>query len=122
MEGNREMEIRSRTVDGIEIIELEGRFDAFHVPVVSKWFDEHPEASNVIVDLGGVTFIDSLGLSTLVKGLKRCRQHQGDVYLCNLQQAVLMVFELTRLNQAFTILQDAEAALDAFKNAYPSQR
>jgi anti-sigma B factor antagonist len=111
------MEIRSRVVNGIDIVELEGRFDAFVVPQVSSWFDEHPEASHVIVDLGGVSFIDSLGLSTLVKGLKRCRQHQGDLYLCNLQQSVLMVFELTRLNQAFTILQDVETALEAFENA-----
>jgi anti-sigma B factor antagonist len=114
------MEIRSRVADHIVIMELEGRFDASVVPMVSKWFDEHPETSNIIVDLGGVRFIDSLGLSTLVKGLKRCRQHQGDLYLCNLQQSVLMVFELTRLNQAFKILQDAETALEAFKNAQPS--
>lgn len=111
------MEFRHRVENEIDIIELEGRFDAYEVPVVSRWFDEHPAASHVIVDLGGVSFIDSLGLSTLVKGLKRCRQNQGDLYLCNMAQSVLIIFELTRLSLAFSVFPDCESALEAFSTA-----
>ena len=114
------MEIRHRVEDNIDIIELEGRFDAYEVPLVSHWFDEHPDALNVIVDLGGVGFIDSMGLSMLVKGLKRCRQNQGDLYLCNMAQSVLIIFELTRMSLALRVFQDAETALEAFKSANPA--
>lgn len=114
------MEIRHRVESDIDILELEGRFDAYEVPLVSRWFDEHPKAVNVIVDLGGVGFIDSMGLSTLVKGLKRCRQNQGDLYLCNMAQSVLIIFELTRMSLAFRVFHDAESALEAFRSADPA--
>lgn len=113
------MEIRSRTEDNIEIVELEGRFDAYEAPAFSGWFDQHPDVSHVIVDLGGVGFIDSLGLSILVKGLKRCRQNQGDLHLCNMQQSILIIFELTHLNLAFNVFEDTEAARLAFRSVNP---
>lgn len=108
------MEFLARSVNKIDVLELSGRFDAYEIPAVVQWFDDHPQAAHVVVNLYGVGFIDSSGLSTLVKGLKRCRQNGGDLYLCNLQQAVLIIFELTRLNQAFTIFADEQAALAAF--------
>lgn len=104
----------TRTVSNVEILELEGRFDAYEIPNVVKWFDEHPNASNVVINLRGVTFIDSSGLATLVKGLKRCRQNGGELYLSNLQQAIVIIMELTRLNTAFKIFADEADAVRAF--------
>jgi anti-sigma B factor antagonist len=109
------MDIVERTTDGIHILALSGRFDAYQVPALVKWLDEHPSAKQVIVNLSGVGFIDSSGLATLVKGLKLCRQNNGDLYLSNLQQAVLIIFELTRLDKAFTLFGDEADALNTFK-------
>jgi anti-sigma B factor antagonist len=105
------MEITHRTASDIHILQLSGRFDAYEVPAVVKWFEEHPDAKHVIINLGDVGFIDSSGLSTLVKGLKHCRQNNGELYLSNLQQAVLIIFELTRLDKAFKIVDDEQTAL-----------
>lgn len=106
------MDIKERTIQGIDILEFSGRFDAYEVPAVVHWLEQHPTARNVIINLSGVGFIDSSGLSTLVKGLKRCRTNQGDLYVTNLQPAVRIIFELTRLDKAFTILPDEQDALD----------
>lgn len=108
------MELNQRSTNGVEILTLDGRFDAYEVPVVMKWFDDHPQFKRVIVNLEQVNFIDSSGLSTLVKGLKRCRQNGGELYLCGLQQAVLIIFELTRLDKAFNIYPNEAAAVKAF--------
>lgn len=110
------MQLVHRTKNSVEILELSGRFDAYEVPAVVKWFDEHPQVKNVVVHLGGVGFIDSSGLSTLVKGLKRCRQNGGEMSLSNLQQAVLIIFELTRLDKAFNIYGDEDAAVQSLLN------
>lgn len=107
------MEITHRTAQGVDILELGGRFDANEVPSVVRWFDDHPHIRTIIVNLQGVGFIDSSGLSTLVKGLKRCRQNGGELYLCQLQPAVVIIFELTRLDKAFPIFPDEQAALNA---------
>lgn len=112
------MEIKTRSANDITILELAGRFDNYSTPPVAERLEiiaKQPPA-RVIVNLSGVTFVDSTGLATLVQGMKRCRQQQGDLFLCGLQRSVFMIFELTRLDKAFHIFVDEEHALQAFTN------
>lgn len=110
------MDMHVNAADGVQVITLNGRFDAFEVPPLIKWFEDHVTDANarVIVDLGGVGFLDSAALAALVKGMKRCRERSGDLILCNLQQAVRIIFELTGLHKAFILADSREMALSAF--------
>jgi anti-sigma B factor antagonist len=109
------MELKHLTKDKIHVLVLSGRFDAYEVPAVKKWFEEHPSITDMIVNLEGVTFIDSSGIAMLVKGLKQCRQNDGELYITNLQQAVRIIFELTRLDKAFRIMDEEQEAMTAIK-------
>lgn len=114
------MDMKTRTnEDGdIAILELEGRFDAFEVGPVKDWLNQaagQPSA-RIIVDLTNVNFVDSSGLATFVQVMKRCRQHNGDLVLCGLQQSVQMIFNLTRLDRAFKTFSDVSEALQALKD------
>ena len=60
--------------------------------------------------------VDSTALSTLVQAMKRARQHQGDCRLCEVQQPVRIILELTRLDKAFEIYSDEAAAARSFAN------
>ncbi|MEZ4667026.1 MAG: STAS domain-containing protein [Anaerolineae bacterium] len=108
------MELIHRTVNSVDVLELSGRFDAYEVPMVVEWFEANPDVKQVVVNLHGVGFIDSSGLSALVKGLKRCRQNNGDLYLSNPQQAVSIIFELTRFDKAFSIYDEVQNAIEGF--------
>jgi anti-sigma B factor antagonist len=66
----------------------------------------------IVVDMGGVTFVDSSGLATLIEALQRTQAYQGKVVLCNLTQAVLGVFELANLDHIFKIRPSRAAALE----------
>ena len=66
----------------------------------------------IVVDMGGVTFVDSSGLATLIEALQRTQAYEGKVVLCNLTQAVLGVFELANLDHIFKILPTRAAALE----------
>ena len=68
------------------------------------------------MNLTSTTFVDSTALATLVQALKRCQQVQGNLYLCGMRRPVYMIFELTRLDKAFTIFADEEHAITAFAN------
>ncbi len=107
------MELETLEQDNVQILKLNGRFDAYGAPQVVKWFDENlsPEHNKIVVDLGGVNFVDSTALAALVQGMKRARQANGDLRLCNLQQPVRIIFELTRLDKAFDIFTTQADAL-----------
>jgi len=111
------MEFTARTDNHIAIGELSGRFDALEAPKLSAWLDtvSGQSPAQVIINLTGVTFVDSTALSTLVKGMKRCRQQNGDLVICGLQKQVKVIFELTRLDKAFSILPDEASAIRALK-------
>ncbi|HNM38329.1 MAG TPA: STAS domain-containing protein, partial [Anaerolineales bacterium] len=97
-------------------LKLKGRFDAHEVEPVNAWLAEQTNANQVklIVNLEGVNFIDSTALSTLVRGLKLCREKNGDLHVCSLQQPVRVIFELTRLDKAFDIFATEEEAAKGF--------
>jgi anti-sigma B factor antagonist len=111
------MEFSTRTANHIAISEMTGRFDATEAPKFSTWLDTVSAQSpaQVIVNMTGVTFVDSTALSTLVKGMKRCRQQNGDLLICGLQKQVKVIFELTRLDKAFSIHPDEASALRALQ-------
>ena len=106
------MEMTSEKINGSTILQLAGRFDAYAAPDVEIFFLQMDTASvpYVIVNLTNVNFIDSTDLAALVIGMKRCRQRQGALVLCGIQQAVRIIFEITCLDKIFpTTRTQAEA-------------
>jgi anti-sigma B factor antagonist len=112
------MYFRSQIVDNVQIVELAGSFDAYHAPEVRQWINQALERDpvNLVVNLREVSFLDSTGLSTLVQFMKRMRMTNGDLCLCELQQPVRMIFELTRLDSVFEIFSSEEEALFALNS------
>ncbi len=107
------MEFKTRENGAVSIIELAGRFDAYQVPQVTGWFEKAWASipARIVVNLAGVNFLDSTALATLVKGMKHCRQNQGDLVICQLQQPVRIIFELTRLDRAINIFASEDEAV-----------
>lgn len=110
------MEMKTRVVSDVQVLELAGRFDTNTVPPVAAWLEQVTTVpgARVLVNLANTTFVDSTALATLVQALKRGQQLKGDLYLCGMRRPVYMIFELTRLDKAFSIFVDEEHALNAF--------
>ena len=91
---------------------IAGRFDAHQVPKVQKEIDAAlaNAANTVIMELSEVNFVDSSALAVMVRTMKHCRQRNGELILCGLRQPVRIIFELTRMDKAFRIFDDAAAA------------
>lgn len=58
-------------------------------------------AVSIVVDLAGVAFLDSTGLSVLVAGLKRCQAAGGTLQVVSPRPHVRRVFEVTGLTDVF---------------------
>ncbi|HEY9617905.1 MAG TPA: STAS domain-containing protein [Microcoleaceae cyanobacterium] len=65
-----------------------------------------------VIDLAQVDFIDSSGLVALIAALNRANKHRCRLVVCNLRPAVRLIFDITRLDQAFEIFDSQSAALN----------
>ncbi|MCW5758009.1 MAG: STAS domain-containing protein [Phycisphaeraceae bacterium] len=66
----------------------------------------------VVVDLSQVTYMDSSGVATLVRGLQLSRKKGVGLVLCSLQDRVRSIFEIARLDTVFPIASTLEEAID----------
>jgi anti-sigma B factor antagonist len=64
----------------------------------------------IIIDMAKVLYMDSSFIGALVVGLKRVLSKNGEMVLINIQNDVLALFELTRLDQVFKIYESLEEA------------
>ena len=69
---------------------------------------------NLVVDLGGTTFMDSSGLGALVAGLKTARQAGGDLRIAAAADQALLVLRLTNLDRVLKPHETVEDALDGW--------
>lgn len=72
-----------------------------------------PAPQRVVVDLSGVSYMDSSGLATLVEALQASRKGQYKLVICSLQPRVRAIFDIAKLAMVFTIVPSLEQALVA---------
>jgi anti-sigma B factor antagonist len=110
---SRYEEVSVETVDGWQVLCLAGEVDVATAPRLRdrlvQLINEGPP--QLVVDLSGLSFIDSMGLGALVSGLKRARAQDGDLRLAGPTDHVAKVLSITRLDQAFLVGDSVEAAL-----------
>ena len=113
------MALTSHLSGSVAVLELTGRFDAYVAPPIDEWLERAAAAdpARVVVNLAGVTFVDSTALATLVQAMRRCRQQHGDLRLCGLQQPVRIIFDLTRLDRVFKIYASEAEAVSSFEGS-----
>lgn len=71
------------------------------------------DASDIVVDLSAIEFIDSAGVGVLVGLFKHARLKGGRARFCGLRPGVRTVLEIIRLDQIFEIFDDADTAVRA---------
>ncbi len=98
-----------------------GRIDVESAPVLRENLKSIAESSpmHVVVDLQGVEFIDSSGLSALVSGLKALRQGGGSISLSRPHPQALTALRLTLLDRVFPIFPSVDEALDQVNPLLP---
>ena len=65
----------------------------------------------LVVNMTGVSFMDSSGLAIIVEALKRCRRNGSELKLVGLAQSVRNIFEISRLDSIFDIYDTEAGAL-----------
>ena len=69
---------------------------------------------NLVLDLGGVTYIDSAGIGMIAAKLKTTRERGGDMKLLNLNNRGLRLFGIAKLLLIFETFESEEMAVKSF--------
>ena len=101
----RLLEITIERTDGEVAVVLAGEIDVAMAPRLESCLADLRERGErtVIVDLAGVTFIDSTGLHVLVSANNRLRQDGGSVVLRSPQERVGRLLDMTGLRERFEV-------------------
>lgn len=70
---------------------------------------------SIVLNLKDVSYVDSVGLSTLIAGYTSVRSVGGSLKLLHLPSGVHQLLQITRLSTVFEIYEDRTAALESFK-------
>lgn len=112
------LKIDIKAVDPVKIVDVEGEIDLYSSPQLREALQNLTENKTpaIIVELDGVSYMDSSGLATLVEAMQNSADYKGRFMLCALGMEVRSVFELSRLDQVFEIYSTIDEALKQIEN------
>jgi len=106
------MTIATREQPEATIVDVNGDVDMGTSPALRKTLLESLKTTpRLVVNLGGVKYIDSSGIASLVEVLKDARNKKKRLVLFGLSTGVREVLQLTRLTKIFEIRETEEQAL-----------
>jgi anti-sigma B factor antagonist len=97
------------------VVAVRGEIDLFTAPELKQKLTDAIEGgkTRIVVDLTQTTFLDSTALGVLIGAVKRLRTRDGALVIINVDQNIAKTFEITGLDQIFTIVGEREAAIAA---------
>jgi len=112
-----QLRISTRTVDSVLIVDCHGRIvfgeeSAVLRDTVRKLITEN---NRIVLNLGGVNYIDSGGLGTLVSLFTTAHTAGGSIKLANLTQRVGDLLQVTKLVTVFEVFSNEEEAVESFR-------
>ncbi|TAN43683.1 MAG: anti-sigma factor antagonist [Nitrospirae bacterium] len=109
------MEINIREYEGGKVIAVSGEIDLYSSPLLRKQlmvFVKKKE-SPLLVDFGGVSYIDSSGIATFVEGLKGVMSFGGRMKMFGIRPAIMEIFSFSKLDKVFEIYGTIDDAADS---------
>ncbi len=107
------LEVDTAERDGAVCVVLRGELDLATADEVEDALHraERDEPSVVVIDLSGLTFLDSTGLRTIVTADQRARRNDRRLVVVKGPDTVHRVFTITRLDERLEMVDDAESGI-----------
>jgi anti-sigma B factor antagonist len=112
--------IQERVIDDrTTVLAVEGEIHVSTAPEFSAMLSTTVDGgrTSLVLDLTGVMFIDSTGLSVLLNALRQVTHAGGQMAVVCSNPTVLRLFEITRLDTTFDIHAELAPALAAVQAA-----
>jgi anti-sigma B factor antagonist len=111
------MTTNTRQVGAVTVVDIKGRIvlgeeSASVRDVVSELLSKGRK--QILLNLAAVSYIDSMGLGSLVGALVTARKQGGELKLLNVSDKVTDVMQITKLYTVFDIVKDEETGIESF--------
>ncbi len=105
------IEVR-KDAGGVALIFVEGEVDMQSSPNVRDTLLPYfkRDMQGIVVDLSGVTYMDSSGIATMIEGLQWSNKAGKRFVLAGVSPTVMDVFVLTNLKDVFEFHTDSQSA------------
>src|SRR5437588_5490150 len=115
--GPMQLRLSTRIVDGIAVLDCAGRIvfgdeSSLLLDTAKKMINEN---KRIVLNLSGVSYIDSGGLGTLVSLFTTAQKAGGSIKLANLTERVGDLLQVTKLLTVFEVYDSEEKALDSYR-------
>jgi anti-anti-sigma factor len=110
------MEINELKTDSCVVVSVVGRLDTTNYTILEKKLMDMIDAQQdrILVECSRMDYISSSGLRILLMALKKTNAVKGKFALCNLQENIHEIFEISGFTSIFEIHPSKEEALKAF--------
>ncbi|MCX4817927.1 STAS domain-containing protein [Streptomyces sp. NBC_01239] len=110
----KRLSVERRVVDGVPIVTAQGEIDhevrdLFRDALLSE--DGVMAPLRIVVDLSGVTFMDSSGINVFGAAHRRVRDAQGWLRIAGAQESVVRVLHIVGLDEVIACCPTVEQAL-----------
>ena len=108
--------LEHRRVDGIHVVTCKGRIvEGKESDDVREYLDHLLQfGPDIIINVGGVDFVDSSGLGLLVRYTTRTRNASGMLKLCSVPAKLATILKATRLDSVLDAYDTESDAITAF--------
>lgn len=111
------IKITTKEYKRVDLVQVNGRIDSSTAPQLEKTLQSIIDDGRfrIVVDMGGVEFMSSAGLRTLLSAVKQVhRFNRGDLRLASVQPKVKKAFELAGLDELFKFYDNDVDAVGSF--------
>ena len=113
MEDQR-LETCVRQNQDIFVVDVSGEVDMGTAPLFKSVVGTAAEqGGHVIINMAGVTYMDSSGFGTLLSATKKLRPTGGSIHLVGCSEIIERMLQITRLNTILGLHASEEEALNA---------
>ncbi len=107
------LDISEEPIDHGALVVVAGEIDIATAPTLRQRLDAviGRSPANLVVDLLGVSFIDSTGLGALIGAAKQVQAYRGAMRVVVTEPRMLKLFEIAGISELFPIVPTREEAV-----------
>ena len=120
MRRKKEMNLETKTSEvnpHVTIVDLKGRLDVHYSTEIEEGLNQLINGGRIFIllNLKAVEYLSSSGLRIFIATMRKLKEKNGKLKLCNMSDAVKKIFRVVELIDMFEIYEDEQQAAQSFK-------